>query len=354
MVKFDLIMLGDHLPDPHTHRYHESQAERHRMWIDLGVHAEELGFDAVWMGEHHASDYIVPSPQMILAAMAMRTRRVRLGTAVSILPNNDAVRLAEDFATLDLLSEGRAEVGFGAGFTEHTFRLFGQDIEQSDAISAENLALIQKLWNESEVHWEGRFRPPIQGLTIEPRTHSGRALPISRATAASIEIARAAGRAGHRLMLMTVVRSFADAKPLAAAYREAYREAGHDPAGMKVSGIAYVYVHRDGRRAREFWNPYRDNYRAFARALTRVRGLTRGLRELYATIPDLMGAREGDFCGEPAELTDRILRAYEDMGGFDSFIGYFDLGGLSRADTFASVDLYAESVMPAVNAALRA
>jgi len=352
-VKFDLITLGDHLPDPHTHRYHETQAERHQMWIDMGVRAEEAGFDAVWIGEHHCSDYIVSSPQMLLAALAMRTHRVRLGTAVSILPNNDPVRLAEDFATLDLLSRGRAEIGFGAGFTAHTFRLFGQDINQSDELSAENLELIQKLWNEHEINWEGKFRAPIRDLMIEPRTFSGRAIPISRATAASIDIARDAGRAGHRLMLMTVVRSFADAKPLAAAYREAHRAAGHDPAGMKVSAIAYIYVGRDGRRAREFWYPYRDNYRAFARALTRVRGLTRGLSELYATIPDLMGEREGDFCGDPAEVRDRILQGYEDMGGFDKFICYFDLGGISRADTFASIDLFAESVMPAVESALR-
>ncbi len=353
-MKFDLITLGDHLPDPHTQRYHETQAERHRMWVDLGVHAEEAGFEAVWLGEHHCSDYIVPSPQMLLAAIAVRTRRVRLGTAVSILPNNDPVRLAEDFATLDLLSTGRAEIGFGSGFTEHTFRLFGQDLNQSDQISAENLELIQKLWNEREIHWEGKFRAPIHDLQVEPRTFSGRAIPISRATATSAAVARDAGRSGHKLMLMTVAGRFADAKPLAAAYREAYRAAGHDPAGMNVSAIAYVYVQRDGRRAREFWHPYRDNYRAFTRALTQAKGLTRGLRELYASLPtEVMAEREGDFCGDPAEVLDKILWAHEQMGGFDTLICYFDLGGIARADTFASIDLFAESVMPAADAALR-
>lgn len=353
-MKFDLITLGDHLPDPHTRCYHETQAERHRMWVDMCVRAEEAGFEAVWIGEHHCSDYIVSSPQMLLAAIAGRTHRVRLGTAVSILPNNDPVRLAEEFATLDLLSLGRAEIGFGSGFTEHTFRLFGQDLNQSDLISAENLELIQKLWNEREINWEGKFRPPIQGLQFEPRTFSGRAIPISRATATSIAVARDAGRSGHKLMLMTVAGHFSDAKPLAAAYREAYRAAGHDPAGMNVSAIAYVYAQRDGQRAREFWHPYRDNYRAFTRALTRAKGLTRGLRELYASLPaDVMAVREGDFCGDPAELQDKILWAYEQMDGFDTLICYFDLGGLARADTFASIDLFAEAVMPAVDAALR-
>jgi alkanesulfonate monooxygenase SsuD/methylene tetrahydromethanopterin reductase-like flavin-dependent oxidoreductase (luciferase family) len=352
-VKFDLISLGDYLPDPHTGRYNDTQAERYRMWVELGAHAEQLGFDGIWIGEHHCSDYVVPSPQMVLAAIAMLTRRVRLGTAVSLLPNNDPVRLAEDFATLDLLSQGRAEIGFGSGFTEHTFRLFGQDIDASTAISAENLALIQKLWNEREISWEGRYRAPIHESQLEPRTFSGRSIPINRATATSMDVARDAGRSGHKLMVMTVAGSFSDGKPLAEAYREAYRAAGHEPAGMSVAAIAYVHVRPDGDRAREFWFPYRDNYRKFTRALTASKGVTRGLRELYKRLPpEVMAVREGDFCGSPAEVTDKIFWAYEQMGGFDRLICFFDLGGISRADTVAAMDLFAEAVMPAVNARL--
>jgi alkanesulfonate monooxygenase SsuD/methylene tetrahydromethanopterin reductase-like flavin-dependent oxidoreductase (luciferase family) len=348
-MKFDVISLGDHLPDPHTGRYNETQAERYRMWVELAVRAEQLGFDGVWFGEHHCSDYVISSPQMLLAAVAMLTRRVRLGTAVSLLPNNDPVRLAEDFATLDLLSEGRAEIGFGSGFTTHTFELFGQKIEDSEAISAENLALIQKLWNEREINWEGRFRPPIKDSQIEPRTFSGRAIPINRATATSIEVARDAGRSGHKLMLMTVAGRFSDARPLAAAYREAYRAAGHDPAGMSVAAIVYLYLRRDGKKAREFWFPYRDNYRAFTRALTSRKGLTRGLRELYSRIPqEKMAVREGDFCGSPDEVIDKILWAYDQMGGFDRLIGFFDLGGIARKEVVEAMDLFAEAVMPAL------
>src|ERR1700739_221679 len=98
---------------------------------------------------------------MALAALAVQTKKIQLGTAVSLLPTNDAVRLAEDFATLDLLSNGRAEIGFGGGFTDHTFRLFGVDIAKNSEISRENLDLIQKLWNDDEIHWSGKFRSPI-------------------------------------------------------------------------------------------------------------------------------------------------------------------------------------------------
>jgi len=353
-VKFDLISLGDHLPDPHTGRYNDTQAERYRMWVDLAVHAEQLGFDGVWFGEHHCSDYVISSPQMVLAATAMLTRRIRLGTAVSLLPNNDPVRLAEDFATLDLLSLGRAEIGFGSGFTEHTFKLFGQDIGASAEMSAENLDLIQKLWNEREINWEGRFRSPIHESALEPRTFSGRAIPINRATATSVNVARDAGRSGHRLMIMTVAGRFSDAKPLAAAYREAYLAAGNDPAEMSVAAIVYVHIRPDGDKAREFWFPYRNNYRAFTRALTSSKGLTKGLRELYKTLPtEMMAAREGDFCGSPGEIIERIFWAYEQMGGFDKLVAYFDLGGMARAEATAAMDLYAEAVMPVIKAELK-
>ena len=163
-MKFDLVSLGDHLHDPHTGRYSETQVERFALWVDEGVLAERLGFHAYWMGEHHCSDYIVSSPQMLLAAVAGRTERILLGTAVSLLPNNDPVRLAEDFASLDLLSQGRAQIGFGSGFTEHTFQLFGQDLSRVAELSAENLDLLQRIWTEDRVTWSGQFRPPIDDM----------------------------------------------------------------------------------------------------------------------------------------------------------------------------------------------
>ena len=102
-MKFDLLSLGDHLPDPHTRRYNETQTERYRFWTELGVRGEVLGYDAFWIGEHHCTDYIVSSPQMVLAAIASRTSHISLGTAVSLLPTNDPVRLAEDFLTFHLV-----------------------------------------------------------------------------------------------------------------------------------------------------------------------------------------------------------------------------------------------------------
>lgn len=352
-MKFDLVSLGDHLPNPHTGRYTETQAERFAFYVEQGIAAERLGFNAYWLGEHHCSDYIVSSPQMLLAAIAVQTSRIKLGTAVSLLPNNDPVRLAEDFATLDLLSKGRAQIGFGSGFTEHTFKLFGQDLNEVDALCAENLALLQKIWTERTVTWSGRFRAPIDNLEFQPRTFTGGVLPIHRATATSLDTARAAGAAGQKLMCMTVAGRFVDCKPVADAYREAYDKAGHDPAGREVAALAYIFLQPDGDAARETWFPYRDNYRAFTRALTGAKGLSKGIKDYYAKMGAAkLASREADFAGSPGEIVEKILWAHDEMGGFDRLIVMSDMGGLPPALLFETLEMISADVMPNVHAAL--
>lgn len=352
-MKFDMISLGDHLPDPHTRRYTDTQAEHFRMLVDLGVHAENVGFDAYWLGEHHCSDYIVSVPQMLLAAVAVQTRRIRLGTGVTLLPNNDPVRLAEDFATLDLLSQGRAEIGFGSGISAHTFKLFGQDVTKSAEMAAENLELIQKLWNEGEINWTGRMRTSIRKSKIQPRTYSGRAIPINHAVVSSMEAARQAGRSGHKLMLFTAFGVFAKMRPFGEAYREAYCAAGHDPAHMSVAVVAYVHVQRDSKAAWSQWLPYRSNYLTFVKMLIEEKG-TKSFQDYLAKRGDArVEASETGFCGSPTEIVDKILTAHAQVGGFNRFMAYFDMGGLPRRDTFASVDLFASDVIPHVHRAMK-
>jgi alkanesulfonate monooxygenase SsuD/methylene tetrahydromethanopterin reductase-like flavin-dependent oxidoreductase (luciferase family) len=347
-LRFDYFSLGDHLPDPHTGQYHETQAGRHRMWVELGVRAEELGFSGVFFGEHHGSSYVVSAPHMLLAAVAARTNRVRLGTAVTLLPTSDPVRLAEDFATLDALSDGRAEIGLGTGITEHTFRLFGRPVEHAGELSAEHLELLQRLWNEPRVSWSGVRRSPFEDFEMQPRTSTGRAIPIHRATATSLATAEQAGKAGHKLMVMTIVGSFAAARPLTEAYRAAYRASGHDPAGMGVTAVAYVHVHNDGAYARSHWPPYLRAYRQFVGGLTMSKGATQGIRAVAAANPgvDPLGEREADFVGDPARVKDQILAAHDAAGGFDNLLCYFDVGGLSHAETDAAMTLFADKVMP--------
>lgn len=347
MIRFDVLSLGDHLPDPNR-PYNQTQYERYQALVEMGARAEELGFGAFWLGEHHASDYIVPAPQMILAAVASRTRRIRLGTAISLLPNSDPVRLAEEFAMLDLLSKGRAEIGFGSGVTEHTFRLFGQNVEDATAISAENLDLIQRLWRDSDINWSGSFRSSIEDTRLEPRTYSGKPIPITIAIGGSESAARAAGLAGHKLALLTVIGDFAASKALADIYRSAYRDAGHDPRQMSVSAAAYVFTHPDGVKAREHWRPYILNYQSFVMALAQRKRFARGLMERFQVLGSSAMSRQAQMCGEPAEVVEMIERAYEDIGGFDELKVLFDVGGLPPAEVFESMHLFADKVVPKV------
>ena len=290
---------------------------------------------------------------MVLAAIAMRTQKIRLGTAVSLLPNHDPVRLAEEFAVLDLLSQGRAEIGFGSGYTAHTFDLFGQNMDDVVEMSAENLALLRTLWDEGDIDWQGRFRAPIRQSALQPRTYSGRSIPINIATASNADNARNAGANGYKLMLMTVVGKFADMRGLADVYREAYRASDHDPAGMSVSAVAYVHVQSSGDAARDTWYPYRDNYRAFTKALTENKGLTAGVLEVSKRIArERFIAREADLCGDPAEVTAQILQAHHDLGGIDRLICYVDCGGMDGRAVLDSVELFADQVIPAVNVEL--
>jgi alkanesulfonate monooxygenase SsuD/methylene tetrahydromethanopterin reductase-like flavin-dependent oxidoreductase (luciferase family) len=157
-MEFDILSLGDHLPLPGNERHPDTQAERHALWVEMGRIGEKLGFRGIQFGEHHDSEYIISSPQMILAAIASLASRIKLGTGVSILANMDPVRFAEDFATLDLLSN-ELEVGFGSGIEENVFWLFGQDASRRKEMMLENLDLLKNYGTRMMLPGRANFAP---------------------------------------------------------------------------------------------------------------------------------------------------------------------------------------------------
>ena len=314
-MQFDILSLGDHVPAPGKGQYLETQAERFALWVKMGRIGEALGFRGIQFGEHHDSDYIVSAPQMILAAIAAQTETIKLGTGVSLLANLDAVRFAEDFATLDLISQGRAEVGFGTGIEDSVFKLFGQDPKDRNALIAENLDLLQKLWSEDEVTWEGKFRAPLHSFRLQPKTVSCRPIPIARGTG-SLDTATKIGEAGHQLLLPTMLGQFKSLKGANDAYRTAYRNAGHDPRNMCASGVAYVYVGSETARSREYFEPQR--------------------------VLDLA------FCRVAAEVARDRLGASEAVGGLERMTCMFDIGGLPADDVLESIERFSTEVIPIV------
>jgi alkanesulfonate monooxygenase SsuD/methylene tetrahydromethanopterin reductase-like flavin-dependent oxidoreductase (luciferase family) len=344
-MQFDILSLGDHVPAPGQDRYLDSQAERVALWLEMGRLGEALGFRGIQFGEHHDSQYIVSAPHMILAAIAGQTKRIKLGTGVSLLANIDAVRFAEDFATLDLISHGRAEVGFGTGIEDSVFKLFGQDPKNRNEMIAENLALLERLWSENEVTWEGKFRTPLDGFRLEPKTFTGRSIPIARGTG-SLETAVKIGEAGHQILLPTMLGQFSSLKGANNAYRDAYHKAGHDPRNLCASGVAYVYVGKNTSLAREHFEPHCDNYGAMV-----AREFTRHI--MNPDIAKLALSRtqrviDLAFCGDAAEVARGVLGACEAVGGLERMTCMFDIGGLPADDVLESIERFANDVIPIV------
>jgi len=350
-MQFGVLSLGDHLPNPLTSSFNESQAAKHAGWVAEGVLAEQAGFSSIWLGEHHFNEYILSVPQMVLAAIAVQTQTLRLGTAVSLLVNHDPVRIAEDFATLDLLSNGRAEIGVAPGVTPATFKLLGQDPEAAGAMLMEKLDMLATLWSETEVNWEGQYRVPFRGARIEPRTLTDQPIPIWVGTGTSLEKAKMAGAKGYKLQLATIFGAYQDYAAVAAAYREAYLAAGHNEDAMEVAAICYCYLDEEDASPRKTWAPFMSNYRNFMKNLVRGNGLTEGIKALQtlATSNDIEGGfREFDLCGSSSEIADRILQANQDVGGIDHLYCYFDAGGMPQPMLERSIRQFGELVIPKI------
>jgi alkanesulfonate monooxygenase SsuD/methylene tetrahydromethanopterin reductase-like flavin-dependent oxidoreductase (luciferase family) len=162
------LTLGDHRADPAT-GIRTSEAEKHKELLDCLDFAAPAGFDSVMVGEHHFSDFILSVPQVFLAWVGARHPNLRLASGVTLLPHHDPVRVAEDFATLDVVSGGRAELWVGKGVEPYVYRQFGQDAEKALAMQDEGLRLLVKLWTEKNVTWSGEFRPPLDDVTLKPR-----------------------------------------------------------------------------------------------------------------------------------------------------------------------------------------
>lgn len=221
-MQIGLLALGDCIEDPGT-GLRPTPGERHGAIVEEAVLAESLGFDSVWLGEQHSGGSVLASPQVLLAAIAARTSRVRLGTCVPRFAHLDPVRVAEDYATLDAISEGRIEVAAA----------FGGEPDEDRERHREHLALLLQLWREIEVTWNGRFRAPLGAVTVAPRPVQKPHPPVWVGVA-SLRAADLAAELGLPLMLPGPLAPALDPVPLVARYRERLAAAGHGPAAARV------------------------------------------------------------------------------------------------------------------------
>ncbi len=345
-LELGLLSLGDLLPDPHT-GVAPTAAERHRSIVESAVRAEEIGLSSVWLGEHHLCDYVLSSPPVVLAAIGERTRRLRLGTGVTLLATLDPLRVAEDYATVDALSGGRTEIVVGRGILARTYADFGQDFAHSRDAFAEKLELLLRLWSETDVVCKGAHRTPLDGVTSRPRPVQRHA-PVWVGGGSSAESVDLAARLGLPLMLPSVLGPARAFVPLVERYRERF-EPGPRCAAPRVGACSHLHVAATSQEAREGWRPYYLNYWAFIARLVEWGGLSVGRAGAFAVDFDAM-LRGPAICGSPAEAVDRILGMRE-LLGLDVHLSMFDLGGLPADALLRTLDLFGERVAPEISRA---
>lgn len=326
------MTLGDLLPDPTTGAV-RSEGQRHRHIVDQAVQAERLGFTAVHIGEHHFSDYVVSSPPVLLSAIGAKTSTLRLSTAVTLAGNLDPVRVAEDYATVDVLSGGRVEIVAGRGnLFVHTYNGFGHPVETARERYDESIQLLTRLLRETDVHWDGDFRAPLAGHTTRPRPEGDLPVWIGAGSPASATLA---ADIGGWLMLPTVFGTPEMFSPLVDVYRDRWAENGHDPAEARVGACSHVHV----GSAHKEWETYYRTYWDFVGTL-----LPDGVWPPFDFQKLIAGP---GICGTPEEVIDRIGSIQETLD-LDRHLSMFDLGGMAPELVTETIEIFGTEVLPAI------
>ena len=333
-MQVGLLTLGDHRADPATDE-RTTQAERHGQILDYLDHAEPAGFDAVFVGEHHFSDFITAAPPVFLAWLAGRTSTITLGSGVTLLPHHDPVKVAEDFATLDVVSGGRAEVWVGRGVEPYAYSYFGQDADRATDMQQEGLELLLRLWTETDVTWAGTFRPPLDGVTLQPRPVQQPHPPVKVAVSRR-ESAIAAARLGLGISITMLSFDRNRLGPVIEAYHDAF---DGDLRGTEpwVDLHAHVHVAPTSQEARDHLGVYQAPFQrwVFAKRM----GIAEAEVDLPPRITDFAHPECAVVNGSPAEVVDRI-GAFLDLAPIDRFTYQGDYGGQPWPLVMRSLELF--------------
>lgn len=338
-MELGLYTFGDITPDPQTGRASGVQ-QRYAEILAAAKLADAAGLDAFGIGEHHRLDVAISSPAVVMAAIASVTRRIRLTSAVTVLSTLDPVRIYQDFATVDLLSSGRAELIAGRGAYIESFPLFGAAIDDYDALFAEKLDLLLQLEKCERVTWEGRFRAALKEAEISPRPV--KRLPIWLGVGGTADSARRAADHGLPIVLANISQPPANFAGQIAEYRLRFDGAGHEAKNRRVAVATHCYVAPDSQAARDEFYPY---YRAYFSSHAARPYFS---REVPRDVFETRAAPQGPiFVGSPQEIIDKL--DYErGLFGHDRFLAQIDIGGLPYDKVARSIELLATKVLPAM------
>ncbi len=319
-----------------------SASDRLQNLIEEIALADKAGLDSFGIGEHHRREFLDSAPPVILAAAAARTRKIRLTSAVTVLSATDPVRIFQEFATLDLLSKGRAEMVVGRGSSIEAFPLFGFRLEDYDPLFAEKLDLLLKIRENEHVTWSGKYRPPLTGQGVYPRPVQN-PLPIWLGVGGTPQSFVRAGRLGLPLMVAIIGGETRRFRPLIDLYHEAGKAAGHSPEKLKVG------LHSPGYVAERTEEAADDYFPGFARAVTDI-GKERGWGEMTREDFDAQrGPRGSLVIGDPEEVVEKILRHSNALGGISRFTFQMNAASLPHEKLVRSIELIGKRVVPALH-----
>jgi probable LLM family oxidoreductase len=308
-------------------------------------YADKAGLDVFGIGEHHRREFLDSAPAVILAAAAARTKNIRLTSAVTVLSAIDPVRAFQSFATLDLISKGRAEMVVGRGSSIEAFPLFGFDLNDYDALFSEKLELLLKIRDTEFISWSGQFRPAINHLGIYPRPVQN-PLPIWLGVGGTPESFARAGALGLPLMVAVIGGETHRFRPLIDLYRQAGKKAGYLPERLKVGLHSLGYVASTNEHA------VKDFYPGYAASMTKL-GKERGWPEMTRGRFEAQAGEKGALVvGDPHEVAAKILRHSEALGGINRFTFQMDTSDLSHEKLIEAIELIGTKVKPIVNANL--
>lgn len=329
-MEFGIFSVGDITEDP-VKNTTPTETERIKAIAAIAKKAEEAGIDVFAMGEHHNPPFAISSPATLLAYVGAQTEKIKLSTSTTLITTNDPVRIAEEYALLQHLVDGRLDIMLGRGNTAPVYPWFGKDIRQSLPLALENYNLLHKLWHNDVVDWEGNFRTPLQGFTSIPRPLDDVPPFVWHGSIRTPEIAEQAAYYGDGFFANGIFWPMSHFKRLINLYRNRYAHYGHGTADQAIVGVgAQTFIRKNSQDAINEFRPYFDNAPVYKGGAP--------LEEVMAATPLLVGS--------PQQVIDRTLGLQEYFGDYQRQLYLVDHGGLPLKTVLEQLDILGEEVIP--------
>ncbi|MBG6103799.1 putative FMN-dependent luciferase-like monooxygenase [Micromonospora vinacea] len=329
-MQFGIFTVGDVTVDPTTGR-EPTEHERIKAMVAIALKAEEVGLDVFATGEHHNPPFVPSSPTTMLGYIAARTERLLLSTATTLITTNDPVKIAEDYAMLQHLSDGRVDLMMGRGNTGPVYPWFGKDIRAGIPLAIENYDLLHRLWREDVVDWKGKYRTPLQSFTSTPRPLDGVPPFVWHGSIRSPEIAEQAAYYGDGFFANHIFWPKEHTQRMIALYRQRFAHYGHGSADQAIVGLGgQVFMRRNSQDAVREFRPYFDNAPVYGHGPS----LEEFTRETPLTV------------GSPQQVIDRTLGFREYVGDYQRQLFLMDHAGLPLKTVLEQLDLLGEEVVP--------